>query len=109
MRVDYTVQDQQGGGIDDVGARVDTGSDLSDLAVHNQHVGILLAPGGHHPPAADQHAVSRTRNQAPISYRLPGSRSRPLTTCQRAATALRPLRRSNGASSVPSLSTLTRP
>ena len=53
MRVDDAGQDQQAGGIDDVGASVDTGSDLSDLAVHNQHVGILLAPGGHHPPAAD--------------------------------------------------------
>ena len=56
-----------------------------------------------HPP------MVASRAQAPISYSWPGSRSRPLTTCQSAATAFKAFRRSNGARSLPSFSTRTSP
>src|ERR1700674_5711376 len=56
-----------------------------------------------HPP------LVACRAQAPISYSWPGSRSRPLTTCQSAATAFKAFRRSNGARTLPSFSTWTSP
>src|SRR5260370_18883556 len=55
-------------------------------------------PRRKHPPLVAPGA------QAPISYRLPGSRSRPFMTCQSAATALRALRRPHRARPLPSLS-----
>src|SRR6266849_4905899 len=60
-------------------------------------------PRRKHPP------LVASRAQAPISYRLPGSRSRPFITCQSAATALSALRRSNGARSLPSFRTRISP
>ena len=44
--------------------------DVDDRSVTNQHVGVLLAAGGDHAPAADQHGrdpVIRSNIYAPIS------------------------------------------
>src|SRR2546421_12207704 len=110
VRIDNAGHHEHAGRVDDVLARSQARSNLGNLAVADEDVGVMLAAGRHDPTTADHHLLTRqTAGQAPISYRCPGSRARPLTTCQRAATALRALRPSNGARSVPFLSTLTRP
>src|SRR5260370_13875029 len=79
-----------------------------DQADDARQPGIGLEEQAVAPQGRQRGIAARRRLQIPISYRLPGSRSRPLTTCQSAATAFIALRRSKGARSLPSFSTLTR-
>src|ERR1700716_2057443 len=101
VRIDHPGQNQHARRIDDLLASAHTLANLGDLVGADENVRFPLAIGGDHRSAADQHVVTPlTRDQTPISYRWPGSRSRPLTTCQSAATAFIALRRSKGARSL---------